>query len=224
MAANPRRGERETSDLGQETRKARRASRERLVLGGTQQNAQHERGLKLFSGMPMPHVKHGKGEVRRPAALRSVPSAFLPPLRVPARCPRPFVPPYFHRNVPSCAARRFRSRRNQCRALRCAQPSQCLFIAGRLRVRMALPNQRRERKQEQVCALRRSLFEAFFPRSKRGSHEKQNQCSGARRRSGSQHRIRRMGTGWGRRWGSRRSGRRSSWSWRRCCRHGCSWR
>ena len=69
-------------------------------------------GLKLFSGMPMPHVKHGKGEVRRPAALRSVPSDFLPPLRVPARCPRPFVPPYFRRNVPSCAARRFRSRRN----------------------------------------------------------------------------------------------------------------
>ena len=28
----------------------------------------------------MPHVKHGKGEVRRPAALRSVPSAFLPHL------------------------------------------------------------------------------------------------------------------------------------------------
>jgi hypothetical protein len=66
--------------LAKKREKPESKPRKRLVPSVTQQNAQHERGLKLFSGMPMPHVKHGKGEVRRPAALRSVPSAFLPHL------------------------------------------------------------------------------------------------------------------------------------------------
>jgi hypothetical protein len=72
MATNPRHGERETSDLGQETRKAgEQAAQTARALGDAAERTT-QTGLKLFSGMPMPHVKHGKGEVRRPAALRSV--------------------------------------------------------------------------------------------------------------------------------------------------------
>jgi hypothetical protein len=71
MATNPRHGEREALDVGQETRKTgEQAAQTARAMGDAAVRATRA-SAETFNGTPMPRVKLGKVEVRRRAALRS---------------------------------------------------------------------------------------------------------------------------------------------------------